>query len=200
MKIVSKFKDYYDCMLKFGFSKEPLYIRDTKVVDIDMYHRLSIIPNTVTSAYTGAVLFCGTVYPFTYSYQSRGTHTVVCNCTYRGDTESNFFNMCGSGYNKTRTWSRDCSKLNDLYKSPVIVFRSSDFGTYGQVLEINANLSLYNFQSAKSPWEAFQEIERWLSNQAQPEKSIPTVSNNDMIEAKGFDLKTSFRKEKKVVK
>jgi hypothetical protein len=37
----------------------------------------------------------------------------------------------------------------------------------------------------------------YLSNQAAPEKPIPAISNSDMIEAKGFDLKNSFRKAKK---
>lgn len=44
---------------------------------------------------------------------------------------------------------------------------------------------------------AYQEISMYLGGvlgQANP--TIPEISNKDMIEAKGFDLKTSFRKDK----
>lgn len=46
------------------------------------------------------------------------------------------------------------------------------------------------------PLEVFQIIEMWFNNLTSPEKPIPAVSNSDLIEAKGFNLVTSFRKEK----
>ena len=45
------------------------------------------------------------------------------------------------------------------------------------------------------PYQAFQEINMWMSNQAMPEKVIPEIDNKTMIEIKGFD-KFSFRKDK----
>lgn len=37
----------------------------------------------------------------------------------------------------------------------------------------------------------------WFNNKAFPGNLIPEISNDDMILAKGFDLKSSFRKDSK---
>lgn len=44
------------------------------------------------------------------------------------------------------------------------------------------------------PYQAFQEINMWLSNQAVPMKPIPEISDEVMASIKGFD-KFSFRKD-----
>lgn len=65
-----------------------------------------------------------------------------------------------------------------------------------EVLIKNPRLSDYNLAKIIPPYQAYQEIRMWLSNVAWPNKPIPEVSDKDMIVAKGFDLKTSFRKQK----
>lgn len=67
---------------------------------------------------------------------------------------------------------------------------------YDSWIEYNAALRPYGFMRVFDPFHAFQEINMWLNNQAVPMKPIPEIDNNTMIEAKGFDTKTSFRKEK----
>ncbi len=67
-----------------------------------------------------------------------------------------------------------------------------------QLLDADCCLEDYRFAKVFSPHLAAQEIEMYLFGvlgSGQREK-IPPVSNNDLIEAKGFDLKTSFRKAK----
>lgn len=66
----------------------------------------------------------------------------------------------------------------------------------GQKIVWNASLRDFDFMRIKDPYTAFQEISMYLGNMAFPNKPIPKISNNDMIEAKGFDLKHSFRKDK----
>lgn len=58
----------------------------------------------------------------------------------------------------------------------------------------NAQLNKFNFQRIKPPYQAFQELQQYLANIAVPIKPLPIISNSDMIQAKGFDLKESFRK------
>jgi hypothetical protein len=37
----------------------------------------------------------------------------------------------------------------------------------------------------------------WLNNQAEPRKPIPEISDEIMVEIKGFDKRYSFRKDKR---
>lgn len=58
----------------------------------------------------------------------------------------------------------------------------------------NATLSTVEFIRVIDPYTAFQEIQMFLGNMAQPEKPIPKISDEVMAEIKGFD-KFSFRKD-----
>lgn len=66
----------------------------------------------------------------------------------------------------------------------------------GREIQWNAPLKDHEFHRVIDSYQAFQQIAMWLANQAVPIKPIPQISNNDMIESKGFDLKFSFRKPK----
>lgn len=80
--------------------------------------------------------------------------------------------------------------VHELYKSPIVFY-----GDAGEI-RINVPLRRYEFAKVKDPFTAYQELYQYFANQASPEKPIPVVSNSDMIIAKGFDTKYSFRKEK----
>jgi hypothetical protein len=71
------------------------------------------------------------------------------------------------------------------------------YSTGQGTIVVNPCLKKLDFVKKFGPEQAYQEIRMYLSNLAFPNKAIPEVSNNDMIEAKGFDLKTSFRKAKR---
>lgn len=60
----------------------------------------------------------------------------------------------------------------------------------------NCPLKQFEFYRIMPPFQAFQEISMWLSNQAVPFKPIPEMTNQIKIEARGFD-KFSFRKDPK---
>lgn len=61
-------------------------------------------------------------------------------------------------------------------------------------IAFNCSLKQYEFYRLFPPFQAFQEINMWLSNQAVPIKPIPEMSDEIKAESKGFD-KWSFRKE-----
>lgn len=77
------------------------------------------------------------------------------------------------GTTGNRWWSRE------LYRGKIVY---------------HASLREYEFFRIFPPYQAFQEINMWLSNQAVPIKPIPEISNEVMAEIKGFD-KYSFRKD-----
>ncbi len=62
-------------------------------------------------------------------------------------------------------------------------------------ININPNLGNYEFFRVLDNYTAYQELCMWLGNKAAPEKPIPFIDDKTMAEAKGFDLKFSFRKD-----
>lgn len=121
-------------------------------------------------------------------------------------------------YSGVRAWYAliakfQAEKLQALllkHQAPILVVKTEDFGLikthtgeyiYQDVahpkvtIELNACLKAVEFHRLVDPFTTFQEIQMFLGGLAAPEKSIPPVSDKDMIVAKGFDLKTSFRKD-----
>jgi hypothetical protein len=69
--------------------------------------------------------------------------------------------------------------------------------TWFYPITLNPRLAIYDFFRIKDAHSTYGEIEQFVGNQLAQEKPIPEMSNNVKIEAAGFDLKTSFRKEKR---
>lgn len=57
----------------------------------------------------------------------------------------------------------------------------------------NPCLNKYDFARIIDPYQAYQTLRMFLCNQAAPREYIPEISDEDMLIAKGFDPKTSFR-------
>ena len=63
------------------------------------------------------------------------------------------------------------------------------------MLVVNGILKDFDFVKLFDPYQAFQELQMYLSNIAVPLKPIPEIDDVTMAEAKGFN-KWSFRKER----
>ena len=101
-----------------------------------------------------------------------------------------FFNKC----------AEEQDAYNELFitsKSPIFVARyySKIYPKCQHSIIYNDSLQKIQFVRLFDPYMAFQEIYSYISNIAQPLKPIPDISDRDMLEAKGFDKKWSFRKE-----
>lgn len=75
--------------------------------------------------------------------------------------------------------------------------RHQDFGKItlnGSSLHPQRGLKELEFYRLFEPFTAFQELAMYFGNIAQPNRPIPTVSDKDLAEAKGFN-KHSFRKD-----
>lgn len=85
------------------------------------------------------------------------------------------------------------------YNSPVCFYpdyqRIDSAKRHHDVIILDACLKEIEFFRCVSVQETYQEIERWLCNQAPEHKPIPEISDKVMAEIKGFD-KYSFRKDK----
>lgn len=82
------------------------------------------------------------------------------------------------------------AQLAEDYKAPIVTHHRDR-----NIIRINDRLDRYDFVRAIDPYTAYQEIMMFISNIALPEKPIPDVSDADMIIAKGFDPRYSFRKD-----
>lgn len=98
---------------------------------------------------------------------------------------------------KDENTSKDSSDsfIFDKYNCPIFTVVES-INRYDYYLNINDQLSSFTFQKVKAPFDAFQELQVYLSNIARPNKPIPELCNNDKVLNAGFDLKSSFRKDK----
>jgi len=89
MRIISKFRDYYDIGLSYGLDPKLVYVRDTREVkreDFDFSEIIDAYGNLCSFSYQdrrvqrGAVAFCGKVYPFycisDFHTYNRNTNTV----------------------------------------------------------------------------------------------------------------------------
>lgn len=204
MLIKSDFKDYYDCGKAYDFEQEPLYIRYSNHILIQPFtfpERKSTSPLKWMRwksymLYSDLILgFCGKVY---FGHVKKFNPNKIDRVIY---WEEGFdYGIEAMEFRESpRKFLDSFKQFFELYNTPIfsIMLKWHDFREDRTILTVNPNLSMLHFQTVRSPYYAYQDLRMYLSNKAAPEKPIPTISNEDMIAAKGFDIKSSFRKAKK---
>lgn len=220
MRIKSDFKDYYDGLLANDEDRESLYLRRRQEIESkdlkDVYLPAMSIPQHYDEVkyFSYTIGFCGKLYGMVivqFNVRDKRVEQRLMSIEDCRDFLSKHFpytNIRHNGLvNFFESIERNKDSHGDLfnkYGSPCFVYEVTDkinakenlFGLRYHLV-INPKLAAYNFQKLFPPYQAYQEIRMWLSNLTSPERPIPPISNEDMIQAKGFDLRTSFRKEKK---
>lgn len=201
MKIISKYKDYYDHMLK-------VYGIDEKVVlDRSKFDHWSFYPfegscvsilfcdRLIEGISTGKEIIYGEEIPKRFppkerKYSKKFERWLSRDGHKREEYVSDYYNVNGvKVFKKPRIYSREKSP-NRIYNIPILM-SNTGWGKIG--LENYYKfpiLEKLNFNRVYSPEEAYLMLYNWL----QEEKPMEEISNNDKITGKGFDLKTSFRK------
>lgn len=223
MRIISDFVDYYDCCQDYQ-DKTNKYLRKQTIVP-NAWGADVEDGDTYTSE-LHLVGFCGEIYPCrTLTITSTYDGTVIHKKTYydrkkyladfdalikRKDSKK-----CGKWWSRKShhssnkslwqqisdgSWSHLATLKQEFrdYHVPVFVVTGQAYRRCNNRLILNACLKDYEFFRVKDPRTACQEIEMYLFGVlgSQEKEKIPPVSNEDLILAKGFDLKHSFRKEK----
>lgn len=206
MRIISKFKDYYDCGMSYGFDKDFHYVRNTEIIELkkDVFsYRLICPPNMMVkecdNSGIGIIGFCGEYFPFVSHFDSSGTGPRIITYTVERieKYQIDYLKFYKAWLRKESPLFRELPNLfNGLFSRTCPIFQIERHWWDGCRAYLNPNLSLLEFQKVYPPFQAYQKIRMFLGSFAEPEKPIPVISNNDMIEAKGFDLKSSFRKGK----
>jgi len=169
MRIISKFKDYYDFLVgKYGIDE------------------LKILDRTLTSAPVlfneFEFIFCDTTYGVINKDSWSYKHKIKNNNFYEILLEKN-----NSVWYKTKqknNFKQPIVKINYLYSYNTKAYDKENHF-------YNFSLSKIGFNEVMSPEECYLKIESHLSKE-DVLQTIPTDLNR--FEAKGFDKKTSFRK------
>lgn len=208
MRIISKWKDYYDGGAMYGIDKTRIYIRKTECLDVPKFKNLRF-------RYYEIIGFCGEIYIFknfveeldiTDNAYSKSKYILwnkdVFNYTYKKIVKFGIAsilkkieekNWLGEDhYNKTKN-SKELNNLFLKYKVPIFyVEHSSEY--HRDKLILNPNLKELGFTKFYNTTQAFQRIEQFISNELASEfqPNIPTGGNEVLGRSKGFD-KYSFR-------
>lgn len=122
---------------------------------------------------------------------------------YEGRADGRAWRRTGHTFNYTRHHFREWWENNRRTKTAhkglfeakrCPVFTASWFDHHGEFIW-NGLLSRFHFYRIVPPYQAFQSITQWLSNQAQPEKKMPVIPDEMKIATHGFD-RYSFRQPK----
>ena len=187
MKIISKYKDYYD-YLSGVWGIDPLIVLDRTSYD-------HLVPpdrgfgNEEYQFFICGKMICG--------YKLKGIDKILFGDDLIPYTEINTYSK--KRYFKSEylnfKWRReplnldlvdDASKLNEKENCPIIV----KFNCYSTKLFKFPILSNFNFHRAISAEEIYHMLTEWLSRDR---VVIKPISDKSKIELHGFSTKTSFR-------
>jgi hypothetical protein len=252
MRVVSKFKDYYDGVMAHGMDINQRYIRDDREdILIDGLPTIQP-PATGFKKITHIIGFCGKLYPVIEMYPAGIQSSLE---SYRGlekhgrtlrpefmlhdaDAVERFmkinlqdegFDFFLTGKRKKRKawgslhWGKENTRENwdeyfnwfkrdlkpneqaifDSSKAPIFVVaddhklpdpNNSSYWAKKQGIVYNCPLKIFNFAKVKDPYQTFQDIRMWLSNQAFPNPPMIQMSNEDTAARLGHGDPYSFRK------
>ena len=119
-------------------------------------------------------------------------------------------NLHLKGYFSNQTTTEITHESNNLFNlnfneifieldTPIFLYvdYKSQTNENSKIIIKNPSLSYLNFTPYKTAMEVYQDISMFISNiLVNKEKSDVVISDKDLIIGKGFDYKTSFRKEK----
>lgn len=219
MKIISKFKDYYDGVASYGIDKSKIFIRNTELIDHDFSKDFRYKYNSKFDI----IGFCGKLYPF-ISYipfnqdcfndmlsnrdiKKRVLYNDIIKYDLIEEKKEDYLYNTNYFYKKKKREKKNINKLinfiNDYtnnkelldlfikYKTPIFWYGFSSRN--GNIL-INPPLKKLGFQTMIDPVTAFQQIEMFLGNELATEYqgNVP-VGNDEVVgNSKGFD-RYSFR-------
>ena len=215
MRLHTDFHDYYDNAVGYGIDDNVHYNRFTKEVEIYIKSSFDF------PSFEGVHLlgFCGQIYPLIelekynreYDHRSDAEDFELLERYFVYSFEEfqekereweDFYGNFGSGDHWSRLklkqffidWKTPNDKIFLEYKVPSFVI---DLEKNENKAIINPKLKDYGFDRIKDSFTAFQEISMYLSNILVEQKEVAKVADKLRIEKHGFDLKKSFRKEKK---
>ena len=210
MRIISKFHDYYDSVMRTGVDKECVYVRNEEEIILNEIwkHTGNLsdikIESTQNKNYSCQIEkfiigFCGKIYPCIeeriswrdYCYNHRQKIIFHYSKEFIDEKDYDKYFYKGSFFDKN---FNEFESYFEKYKVPVFVTLTDNLYSSGRKLILNPQLKKYEFFKIKDSYTTYQEIYMYLSGVlGVNQKEIINISDKDKIKKKGFD-KFSFKK------
>lgn len=209
MRIISKFRDYYDGVMKSGMDQNIVYVRENKEIVLDQDYGIKFSTKEVNTKYTVELVllgYCGKIFKIYVLTEGDVRHVFHDRQDFQDFMLRNGF---GSKYDfeVNRWWpgrySRfadfDTSKLLELfhkYQTPLFTISNKYYWRSSDETKVILGPSLkdLNFYELKDTYTAYQDIFQYVSGVLnQPETKMVKITDKDKIHKHGFD-NWSFRK------
>lgn len=196
MRIVSRFRDYYDIGLGLGYDSHVDYIRTPREVifkdgaspEKEFFGKLRFRSDWKTQFIV--IGFCGVFYPLIIARRDyMATETKYCYSLEElaSIVEIRRWDRYKEFYETVKSLKNDQLFIDNY--SPIVIVD-------GAKATWNGFLKPYQFMRIIDPYQAFQKIDMFLGNMAAPEKPAPKQSDIEKVKSHGFDPKMGFRKGK----
>lgn len=210
MKIVSKFKDYYDSMRAQDLDKEPFYLRETRVFELNAMDddqrfeadrlNAALMPR-INGIERGVLGFCGRLFPLYIvgphvCYDQESLVEAAAHTAVRDDDFGYYaLEITPIVAELGPEWGYMRRRIDD---GPFIRFRAPVVWRRETELVTNPILKALHFQTQVDVYSAWQELSMFLGNNMVSASTVPPrpISDAERAETKGFDKKTSFRNQK----
>lgn len=221
MRLHTDFHDYYDNAVGYGIDEKVHYNRFTEEVEL-ILTRQTDHPVGIRYGELFLLGFCGEIFPLIEVRTiNKERQLVNQQFAYNYDELIEFQNEKIRYYNRfpLSDWYRRQDEIVDFPKKEKILIKkffqdwhwkddaiflktkvpvwSRKLQHYNKSAILNPRLKDFGFNRIKDSFTAFQEISMYLSNILVEQKETAIVEDKFRIEQHGFDLKKSFRKEKK---
>lgn len=225
MKLHTDFHDYYDTAVGYGIDSKVHYNRFTKIAEKTLNNKTDLPKyNGGKSLLLG---FCGQIYPIIMTTDYDDNHEIISkNYSYsyeeffikslknkkwidfelwwqkKKHSDKEIKKILTKHLTKDKVkeffneWSKQDDSLFLVHKVPVWLL---DLNSFSKEIILNPKLEDIEFNRLKDANTAFQEISMYLSNILIEQKETAIIEDKYRIENHGFDLKTSFRKDKKAI-
>jgi hypothetical protein len=215
MRLHTDFRDYYDHAVGYGIDERVHYNRFTEEVEMQIKSQLDFPEHSRA----GLLGFCGRIHPFIefrkynrkWDDQDDGSPLEIVERFYaynlaeyeRQEAKWADYNYRYSYVDHSRAlklkrffldWSFESDEIFLRYKVPVWMIGFDHHRNKGL---LNPRLKDFGFERIIDPLTAFQEISMYVANILVEQKETVDIEDKYRIEQHGFDLKKSFRKEKK---
>lgn len=227
MRIISKFRDYYDGVMNMGMDLECPYIREQKEIALNVKDSneyvnawkrgqegegtLYDIHNWEASKFGRyakdevrnffLIGYCGKIYPCIKITTPKETVFQYKKDKIKDEKFKKRYYHMGT---EISFFDKDWSKFEKYfleYKTPIFVVRPKFFEksqSQKRVLITNCELRCYDFMKKKDPYTAFQDIYQYISGViGVNQKPIIELSDKSKRQKHQMDDKYSFRKEPK---
>ncbi len=203
MLIASKFRDYYDTVRRLGVDKSIIYKRELKEIEQPRaFENIKMTGRDNLHSYY-LIGFCGKTYCLIIYYpRPKMTHFEWWSPP--DEFYFNYDDYCAAnpkddGYKWGEQYGMSIKSFYENYNNkdnlqyfldldaPVFVY---DIGS--RLLSVNPELKKFNFQKVVDPFQAFQKLSQFLSNELAHEKPIAPTPDKYKILAHNMD-KWSFR-------